>query len=96
MGVREPQSGRFILSRAKAHSMAISVTIPVARASTSAHPTRGSKVLGRGQLVCGKPAFNLVTRSGAGLVSMYTSRDSYTMTTMFQCWWRLNTKSRVV
>ncbi|KAF6072297.1 hypothetical protein FOB64_000346 [Candida albicans] len=87
MGVREPPSGRFILSRgwweqgsgsrsslgqsqgqwsmslssremanpragskAKAHSMTMSVTKPVARASTSAHPTRGSKVLGRGQL----------------------------------------------
>ena len=37
-------------SKAKAHSMAILVTISVARASTLAHPTRGSKVLGRGQL----------------------------------------------
>ncbi|KGU02721.1 hypothetical protein MEY_05935, partial [Candida albicans 19F] len=33
-------------SKAKAHSMAMSVTIPEARASTSAHPTRGSRVLG--------------------------------------------------
>ncbi|KHC59768.1 hypothetical protein MGE_04096, partial [Candida albicans P75010] len=37
-------------SEAKAHIMAMSVTIPVAGASTSAHPTRGSRVLGRGQL----------------------------------------------
>ncbi|KGU06714.1 hypothetical protein MEQ_04083, partial [Candida albicans P87] len=37
-------------SEAKAHSMAISVTISVARASTSAHPTRGSRVLGSSQL----------------------------------------------
>ena len=37
-------------SKPKAHSMAILVTILVARASTLAHPTRGSKVLGRGQL----------------------------------------------
>ncbi|KHC72936.1 hypothetical protein MGS_04280, partial [Candida albicans P78042] len=37
-------------SKAKAHSMAISVTIPVVRASTSDHPTRGSRVLGSSQL----------------------------------------------
>ena len=37
-------------SKAKAHSMTMLVTKPVARASTLAHPTRGSKVLGRGQL----------------------------------------------
>ena len=37
-------------SEAKAHSMAILVTISVARASTLAHPTRGSRVLGSSQL----------------------------------------------
>ncbi|KAL1571797.1 hypothetical protein V4U95_004112 [Candida albicans] len=37
-------------SKAKAHSMAISVTKPVAGASTSAHSTRGSRVLGSSQL----------------------------------------------
>ena len=37
-------------SEAKAHIMAMLVTIPVAGASTLAHPTRGSRVLGRGQL----------------------------------------------
>ena len=34
----------------KAHSMAILVTISVARAGTLAHPTRGSRVLGSSQL----------------------------------------------
>ena len=37
-------------SKAKAHSMAILVTIPVVRASTLDHPTRGSRVLGSSQL----------------------------------------------
>ncbi|KGT67743.1 hypothetical protein MEK_03793, partial [Candida albicans 12C] len=37
-------------SKAKAQSMAMSVTIPESRASTSAHSTRGLKVLSRGQL----------------------------------------------
>ena len=37
-------------SKAKAHSMAIQVTKPVAGASTLAHPTRGSRVLGSSQL----------------------------------------------
>ncbi|KAF6060560.1 hypothetical protein FOB64_006754 [Candida albicans] len=46
----EPGSGPGAGSEAKAHIMAMSVTIPVAGASTSAHPTRGSRVLGRGQL----------------------------------------------
>ena len=37
-------------SKAKAHSMAILVTKPVAGASTLAHSTRGSRVLGSSQL----------------------------------------------
>ena len=37
-------------SKPKAHSMAILVTIPVVRASTLDHPTRGSRVLGSSQL----------------------------------------------
>ena len=37
-------------SKAKAHSMAIQVTKPVAGASTLAHSTRGSRVLGSSQL----------------------------------------------
>ena len=37
-------------SKAKAHSMAILVTIPVVRDSTLDHPTRGSRVLGSSQL----------------------------------------------
>ena len=48
-------------SKPKAHSMAILVTIPVARASTLAHPTRGSKVLGRGQLYWLYPGSPLAT-----------------------------------
>ena len=38
-------------SKAKAHSMAIQVTKPVAGASTLAHSTRGSRVLGSSQLL---------------------------------------------
>ena len=48
-------------SKAKAHSMAILVTIPVVRASTLDHPTRGSRVLGSSQLNWLCPGSSLAT-----------------------------------
>ena len=48
-------------SKAKAHSMAIQVTKPVAGASTLAHSTRGSRVLGSSQLYWLYPGSPLAT-----------------------------------
>ena len=48
-------------SKPKAHSMAMLVTIPVARVSTLAHSTRGSKVLGSSQLYWLYPGSPLAT-----------------------------------
>ena len=48
-------------SKPKAHSMAILVTIPVARVSTLAHSTRGSRVLGSSQLYWLYPGSPLAT-----------------------------------
>ena len=48
-------------SKAKAQSMAMLVTIPESRASTLAHSTRGSKVLGSNQLYWLYPGSPLAT-----------------------------------